>query len=287
MSVTRRTHTNVLWVTLFLLLAFTGQTQAKDITLAWDKNPEADVVGYKVYYKAEASSQPLNGWGANEGDSPITVGNTTTARITGLMDSQTYYFAVSAYNAAGVESPLSDIVASAAVPILTSPGRGEVGVRVPVTFRWDYPYFANGMSYTLLLGTDSQLPVTATQLAALPTEGSLHPAFVGLFGLGLLGGGLSLRRSRVLACLLWSAVLFSLAACGGGGSGGEGTPASGVAVTNPAAASSTKVFNKLTTPFVTVSDLQPGTTYYWQVQVVDARGYRYESLVHSFTTVAR
>lgn len=284
-----------LLLSLGLMALLFGYAEAKDITLAWDKNPEADVVGYKVYYKAESSAAPLDGWGAIEGDSPITVGNLTSTKISGLMDSQTYYFAVSAFSAAGVESSLSDIVASAAVPVLNSPGRGAVMVQRPVTLRWDYASFTAGISYTVLIGTDPKLPVTANQLAALPSETNFQPALASLFGLGLLGGGLSLRRSRLFTLILWTAACLSLAACGGGGGGGGGTDgaSSGVALTAPGegqgsnATSPTLVLNKLTTPFATVTELQPGTTYYWQVYAVDTQGYRYESLVHSFTTAAQ
>lgn len=279
---------------LFLLL---GQAGAKDITLAWDKNPEPDVAGYKVYYKAESSAAPLDGWGANEGDSPIVVGDLTTAKITGLMTSQTYYFAVSAYDTAGYESELSNIVASAAVPLLTYPTPDAVAVNRPVTFTWEYAPFAAGMSYTLLVGTKPGLPLTGNQANALPSDDSRSPsALAGLVGLGLLGGGLTARRSRWLALLLWTATCLSLAACGGGGGGGGGGDPDSLGATqspnNPGSAGTsggatlagTLVLSQLTTPFATVAELQPGTTYYWQVVAVDAQGFRYESLVQSFTT---
>jgi hypothetical protein len=272
-----------LLLSLGLLLLMFGVAQAKDITLAWDQNPELDVVGYKIYYKAESSAAPLDGWGANEGDSPIVVGNLTSATISGLLDNQTYYFAVSAFNAAGVESALSDIVASAVVPVLTSPARGAVAVARPITFRWDYAPFVAGMSYTLLVGTDPKLPLSGNQVALSPSSANHSNAgLAGLVGLSLLGGGLAARRSRILALLFWTAACLSLAACGGGGGGSDGV-ASGVAVTT-GEGGSTLVLNQLTTPFATVAELQPGTTYYWQVVAVDAKGYRYESLIHSFST---
>lgn len=272
-----------LLLTLGLFLLIFGYAEAKDVTLAWDQNPEPDVVGYKVYYKAESSAAPLDGWGASEGDSPIIVGNRTSARISGLQDNQTYYFAVSAFNASGVESPLSDIVASATVPVLTSPARGAVAVARPITFHWDYAPFAPGMSYTLLVGTDPRLPVTGSQVAAQSSNPIHRPAIAGLLGLGLFGSGLAARRNRIRALLFWTAAGLSLTACGGGGGGNDGV-ASGLAVTTPGHGGATLVLNQLTTPFATVAELQPGTTYYWQVVAVDANGYRYESLVHSFST---
>jgi hypothetical protein len=68
------------------------------LTLVWDRNPESDIAGYTVYY------------GRVSGDYTrlVTVTN-PTARI-GVRDSATTYFAVTAYNTAGVESELSQEV---------------------------------------------------------------------------------------------------------------------------------------------------------------------------------
>jgi len=68
------------------------------LTLVWDPNPESDIAGYMVYY------------GRVSGDYTrlVTVTN-PTARI-GVRDSKTTYFAVTAFNTAGVESELSQEV---------------------------------------------------------------------------------------------------------------------------------------------------------------------------------
>jgi len=65
------------------------------LTLVWDRNPESDIAGYKVYY------------GRVSGDYTqlVTVTN-PTAKI-GVKGSKTTYFAVTAYNIAGLESELS------------------------------------------------------------------------------------------------------------------------------------------------------------------------------------
>ena len=72
-----------------------GSTLITYLTLGWDRNPEPDIAGYKVYY------------GRVSGDYTqlVTVTN-PTARI-GVRGSKTTYFAVTAYNTAGVESDLS------------------------------------------------------------------------------------------------------------------------------------------------------------------------------------
>ena len=66
------------------------------MTLAWTANPEADVVGYKVYYDSDGK-YPFDGTGAAEGPSPITVGNVSAFQLTGLPPDA--YVTVTAYDA--------------------------------------------------------------------------------------------------------------------------------------------------------------------------------------------
>jgi hypothetical protein len=69
------------------------------ISLAWDKSPEKDVIGYNVYY----SKKPGEGYvRTNEKPEP----NKTSLEVR-LRNDETYYFAVSAVNAAGKESEFS------------------------------------------------------------------------------------------------------------------------------------------------------------------------------------
>ena len=86
-----------------------------DVTLQWDANVESDLLGYNIYYKAGSSGPPYNGSGALEGESPIevnaddvTIGNVSEFALTGLDNTQTYYFAVTAYNEGGFESGYSN-----------------------------------------------------------------------------------------------------------------------------------------------------------------------------------
>ncbi|MGD0843877.1 MAG: fibronectin type III domain-containing protein, partial [Geobacteraceae bacterium] len=109
---------------LACLLSMTGQSAcfASTVVLQWDPNTDADLAGYKVYCQADSSTPPFTGKatneGANGGDSPINIGNITTATIRGLDPAHPYYFAVTAYNTSGVESAYSNIVY---VPVLISP----------------------------------------------------------------------------------------------------------------------------------------------------------------------
>lgn len=72
---------------------------ALDVTLAWDAgSPNDNLLGYMLHYKAGAPGPPYNGTEANEGESPIDVGLSTTFTITGLYEAETYYFNLTAYN---------------------------------------------------------------------------------------------------------------------------------------------------------------------------------------------
>ncbi|NVN92260.1 MAG: fibronectin type III domain-containing protein [Desulfuromonadales bacterium] len=88
---------------------------ASTVVLQWD--PSTGSSGYKVYYQQDSSTQPFKGTGATQGASPINVSNQTSASISGLDPAHSYYFAVTAYDASGVESAYSNI---AFVPALVS-----------------------------------------------------------------------------------------------------------------------------------------------------------------------
>jgi chitinase len=107
-------------IMLACVLCLAGQTAcfATTVVLQWDPNTDADLAGYKVYYQADSSTQPFQGTGASEGDSPINVGNNPTATLSGLDPAHPYFFAVTAYNTSGVESDYSNIVS---IPVLLSP----------------------------------------------------------------------------------------------------------------------------------------------------------------------
>jgi hypothetical protein len=90
-----------------------GKTaSAASVDLAWDPNPETDIVGYNLCY------------GTSSGNYTTTLPNGTSnsASVSGLIEGKTYYFAVKAVNAAGYESaPSAEVVYQVPVPG-TSPG---------------------------------------------------------------------------------------------------------------------------------------------------------------------
>jgi len=83
-------------IALFALLYDPVQA-SQSITLIWDRSPDTNVMGYRVYYGV-ASRTYTN---------LVSAGNATNVTIFGLVDGATYYFAATAYNLLGLESDFS------------------------------------------------------------------------------------------------------------------------------------------------------------------------------------
>ncbi|UFS69120.1 Ig-like domain-containing protein [Geomonas sp. RF6] len=104
---------SLLYAVLQLLLTFCffpSASFAASVVLDWDPSTDADLAGYKVYYQANSSALPFGGSGADEGSAPLDVKNVTSTTISGLDPSNSYYFAVTAYNSVGTESVYSNII---------------------------------------------------------------------------------------------------------------------------------------------------------------------------------
>jgi hypothetical protein len=282
---------------LFLLVSLApGSALAKNLTLAWDANAETDVVGYKVYYKADSASAPFNGAGAYEGTSPIDIGNATSASLTGLADNRDYYLAVTAYNASGVESPYSTIITAGSsdianntwLPLLWYPANGAIAESTPVQIDWEPLPASSLATFTLYYGTDPALDpnrVAANAVSPLGTPALLAGVFF------FSGAGLATRRRRLLLMLMLALLAAGslLSGCGGGGgsSSDSTTPVNlGDSTTIPlSGTSSVRVFENLEDNTFIAEDLQAGTTYYWKVVAVDGQTL-VESDTYSFTTKA-
>jgi hypothetical protein len=92
------------------LAAATSQA-AQSVTLAWNPSSGPNLAGYRVH----------EGTFSGVYIQTIDVGNLTTATISNLTAGFTYYFVVSAYNTAGVESgPSNEVAFTAAAG--SSPG---------------------------------------------------------------------------------------------------------------------------------------------------------------------
>ncbi len=96
---------------LALLVCSSRSLEAGAVTIAWDPNTEADVIGYVVYYGTASGSYS---------SSAVVTGRTSWTG-TSLTVGQQYHFAVSAFNASGVQSPLSEEI-SATIPLRPIPG---------------------------------------------------------------------------------------------------------------------------------------------------------------------
>src|SRR6266850_4705517 len=90
---------------LIFLIWPTGILQADTVvSLAWDANTEPDLAGYRIHYGTSPGSYTL--------PTITVVGQNNARTITNLQANTTYYFAVTAYDLAGNESPLSNEVAA-------------------------------------------------------------------------------------------------------------------------------------------------------------------------------
>jgi len=87
------------------LFSLSPSVGAAGVNLAWNPNPEPDIAGYQLSY------------GTSSGSRPNTVNTTgAAASVSGLVDGQTYYFAVRAINTAGQQSASSSEI-SYLVPV--------------------------------------------------------------------------------------------------------------------------------------------------------------------------
>jgi len=111
---------------LALLVGLASDLYGAGVTLRWDASPGQNTAGYKVYYKKGKPGPPYRGVGANEGPSPINVGNETTFTLTGLDETETYYVAVTCYDAQGRESPYSS-------EVVITPGFAKTGAQLKRT----------------------------------------------------------------------------------------------------------------------------------------------------------
>lgn len=76
------------------------------VALAWDRSPSRSVKGYRLHY----------GPASRKYSSIIDVGNVTTYKISNLTTGKTYYVAVTSYDKAGRESPVSNEISFTVSP---------------------------------------------------------------------------------------------------------------------------------------------------------------------------
>jgi hypothetical protein len=84
----------------------------QSVSLAWNANADPSVVGYNVHYGTSSNSLTTT--------QNVKGSATTTATVSGLTTGKTYYFAVTAYNAAGINSRYSNQVSYTATSTPTA-----------------------------------------------------------------------------------------------------------------------------------------------------------------------
>jgi hypothetical protein len=99
--------------------------RAESVALAWNRSPDTNVIGYRIYYGGAAGSYT----------NMIDVGDVTNAVVTGLVEGGTYFFAATAYNVVHLESVYSSEVSYSTPPPLFKvtiegePGNIRIGVK--------------------------------------------------------------------------------------------------------------------------------------------------------------
>jgi hypothetical protein len=96
----------------FLVFALTAPspTLAGQARLEWDASTSVSVAGYYVYYGQASRNYPAK----------VDAGFQTTYAVPGLIEGQTYYFAVTAYDTDRVESAYSNEVIATIPPVSTA-----------------------------------------------------------------------------------------------------------------------------------------------------------------------
>lgn len=167
---------------IILVLVCLGASRsvfAGQVTLSWDSNTEPDLAGYRLYYGASSRSYSRS----------IDVGKVTIYTISGL-EPGTYFFAVTAYNTAHLESGFSNEV-STAIP----PPR-------PATVRLNTATAADGLAQVAVIVDPGSPPATEIEFD-LKLPASLSWISVGavyadqVIEAGPVSGGIRIRISGV------------------------------------------------------------------------------------------
>ena len=161
--------------------AFAAQAQ-----LAWDANPSPEVAGYMIHYgqsKAKYTAQ-------------IDVGKATKYTVPELTAGQTYYFAVTAYDAARVESGYSNEINqsvpenAAATEVITQSTNGSTSpsTPTPTSTSTSTPTSSNTNNDAVPAGT-TETPGTSSSPAASNGDGGTSGSPTASNGSGGGNGG--------------------------------------------------------------------------------------------------
>lgn len=127
-------------ITIWMLMML-ASSQAANLTLAWDPNPEANLAGYKVHYGGSSRAYT----------NVIDVGLVTIRTVSNLLADATYFFALTAYNDLGAESAYSDELVHQFTVIVTNRIAAPTNLRVlsnsttTISLSWDAPITTNSI----------------------------------------------------------------------------------------------------------------------------------------------
>jgi hypothetical protein len=113
--------TNSLSVAAWIGFAAAAHAAPDRVTVAWDPNPEPDIAGYHVYYGVVGS-------GVTNKVSP---GTTTQQQVISLQAQTQYWFYVTAFNTAGLESDPSETL-TYTTPVNLAPTVSLGGDRIAI-----------------------------------------------------------------------------------------------------------------------------------------------------------
>lgn len=259
-----------IWLVILLLLTLAAPATALKVQLSWNAVTGDSVTGYRVYYSTVSPEGPFDATGAVEGDSPIDVGANTSSTLSGLTDGTPYYFAVTAYNAENIESPLSGVVCNYWMPTLTYPADGATAVPTQPTVTWSTPPEGKNYTFTVYYGTNpaglQAVPAGGAKTSGMLPENGMAALLATLLLCSLLT---TAPRRRLLPSFVLALAL--LTSC----SNNSGTTGSGT----------TGIETTVQTSMTLGQDtpLAAGQTYYWKVEVDDG-SVVVNSEMHSFTT---
>lgn len=162
-------------------------------------------------------------------------------------------------------------------PRLISPDNGGINISPAVLLQWEQLPDADGDPLTHEIRYATSPDLSQNMLIEVSPEETFDNLQMAGAGLLFLLFGLAFARQkrnwRKLGQSLLLLTLVLLVSCGGGGGGGG---SDGDANDQEAVASSLQS--------LTLNELAPETTYYWQVTAIDSLGSRTESPIWSFTT---